>query len=56
MRHAYDRIARVFAVIFVCLGFAILVRTALEGGGIGFAFGALFVALGAARLYLLRQR
>jgi hypothetical protein len=47
----------VFAVVFVGLGFALLVVTALRGGGVvGFVLGALFVALGAARLHLLRQR
>ena len=47
----------VFAVAFVGLGFALLVVTALHGGGVvGFVLGALFVALGAARLHLLRQR
>ena len=47
----------VFAAVFVGLGFALLVVTALRGGGVvGFVLGALFVALGAARLHLLRQR
>jgi len=47
----------VFAVVFVGLGLALLVVTALRGGGaVGFVVGALFVALGAARLHLLRQR
>jgi hypothetical protein len=33
-----------------------LVRTAYEGGGtLGFVVGALFVALGTARIYLLRK-
>jgi hypothetical protein len=47
----------VFAVVFVGLGLALLVVTALRGGGaVGFVVGALFVALGAARLHLLRRR
>ena len=45
-----------FSVLFIGLGLAILIRTALEGGGIGFLLGALFVAVGSGRLYLLRQR
>ena len=46
-----------FAVVFVGLGFALLVVTALRGGGVvRLVLGALFVALGAARLHLLRQR
>ena len=47
----------VFAVVFVGLGFALLVVTALRGGGtLGFVLGALFVALGVGRLHLLRRR
>ncbi len=46
-----------FAVTFVGLGFAILIVTALHGRGqVGFVIGALFVALGAGRLVLLRRR
>jgi uncharacterized membrane protein HdeD (DUF308 family) len=52
----YRRAVLVFGVLAIVLGFAILVRTAYEGGGtVGFAVGALFVALGTARLYLLRR-
>ena len=47
----------IFAVVFVGLGLALLVVTALRGGGaVGFVVGALFVALGTARLHLLRRR
>jgi hypothetical protein len=47
----------VFAVTFVCLGFALLVVTGLRGGGAtGYVVGGLFVALGAGRLTLLRRR
>ena len=45
----------VFAVLFVVLGVALVVRTAQAGGGIGYLFGALFVALGVGRLYPLRR-
>jgi hypothetical protein len=52
----YRRAVLVFALTAIVLGFAILVRTAYEGGGtLGFAVGALFVALGTARIYLLRK-
>lgn len=52
----YERAVTVFAVTFVGLGLALLVVTALHGGGVvGFVVGALFVALGAARLRLLRR-
>jgi TRAP-type mannitol/chloroaromatic compound transport system permease large subunit len=55
VKETYDRFVRIFAVVFIVLGFVMLVRTASEGGGIGFVIGALFIALGAARLYLLRR-
>jgi len=52
----YRRAVLVFGILAIALGFAILVRTAYTGGGtVGFAVGALFVALGAARLYLLSK-
>jgi hypothetical protein len=46
----------VFGVVAIVLGLALLVRTATLGGGIGYLFGALFVGLGAGRLYLLLRR
>jgi hypothetical protein len=47
----------VFAVLFVAIGVALLVRTAAAGGGVvGFVLGALFIALGIARLTLERRR
>jgi hypothetical protein len=45
-----------FAVVFTALGFTMIAITAARGGGIGLLLGALFVALGLGRLYLLRQR
>jgi len=57
VNRVYRRLVLVSAAVAVALGFAILVRTAYEGGGtVGYAVGALFVALGAARLYLLKQQ
>jgi len=56
VNRVYRRSVLVFGSLAVVLGFAILVRTAYEGGGtVGFVVGALFVALGAARLYLLKR-
>ena len=56
MNRMYRRSVLVFGALAVVLGFAILVRTAYEGGRtVGFVVGALFVALGAARLYLLKR-
>jgi hypothetical protein len=51
----HRRAVLVFGVVAVGLGAAILVRTASAGGGAGYLFGALFVGLGAGRLYLLRR-
>ncbi|HET7146565.1 MAG TPA: hypothetical protein VFI10_05120 [Gaiellaceae bacterium] len=57
MNRAYRRTVLVSAAIAIALGFAILIRTAYEGGGtVGYAIGALFVALGTARLYLLTHQ
>ena len=55
MRVLYARSVLVFGLLAIGLGVAILVRTASRGGGAGYLFGALFVALGAGRLYLLRR-
>ena len=52
----YRRSVALFSATFIVLGFALLVVTAMRGGGTtGFLVGALFVALGTARLYLLRR-
>jgi hypothetical protein len=54
---AYRTSIAVLSAIFVVLGFAILIRTAVAGGGVvGFVFGALFIALGTGRLWLLRVK
>jgi hypothetical protein len=46
-----------FAVVFVGIGVALVAATASRGGGsFGYLMGALFVALGLGRLYLLRTR
>jgi hypothetical protein len=47
----------VFALTFLGIGLALLVVTAVRGGGaLGYAMGVLFAALGLGRLYLLRSR
>ena len=57
MRPLQHRSTQAFGVIAILLGATLLVETALAGGGqVGFLLGALFVALGAGRLYLLRHR
>jgi len=46
----------VFGLAFVAIGVALLVVTALHGGGfVGFLLGGLFIAAGVGRLYLLRR-
>jgi hypothetical protein len=53
----YGRAVVAFSVVFVGLGVALLVVTAVHGGGvIGFVLGGLFVALGVARIQLERKR
>jgi hypothetical protein len=52
----YRHAVFVFGLLAIGLGFALLVRTAWAGGGVGYVFGFLFVAVGAGRLYLLRRR
>jgi uncharacterized membrane protein HdeD (DUF308 family) len=56
MTRVYRRFVLVFGLVAIVLGFAMLIRTAYAGGGmIGYVLGAMFVALGTARLYLLRK-
>jgi hypothetical protein len=44
------------AVTFIGIGVALLVVTAVHGGGVvGFTLGGLFIAAGAARLSVLRR-
>jgi len=53
---AYQRLVQTFGLVAIVLGVGIVVRTAWEGGGVGYVFGCLFVAVGAGRIYLLRRR
>ncbi len=53
----YRRSIFVFSGCFVLIGIALLVVTAVNGGGfVGFVLGALFVALGVGRIQLERKR
>ena len=53
----YRRSIYVFSALFVIIGLALLVITAVNGGGFtGFLLGALFVALGVGRIQLERKR
>ncbi len=51
---AYRIGVAVLAVLFVGIGIALLAVTAVRGGALGYVLGALFIAAGSARLYLLR--
>jgi hypothetical protein len=53
---AYRAGVALLAVVFLGIGVALLAVTAARGGGIGYLLGALFIAAGTARLYLLRRR
>jgi hypothetical protein len=53
----YRNAIAVFGVVFVGIGIALFVVTAVNGGNaLGYVLGLLFVALGVGRLYLLRAR
>ncbi|MEO5634428.1 hypothetical protein [Gaiella sp.] len=53
----YRRSIFVFSACFVLIGIALLVVTAVNGGGlVGLVLGALFVALGVGRVQLERKR
>lgn len=55
--NAYRYAVRLFAVIFIGIGLAIIVVTTVKGGAVfGYVMGVLFIGLGAGRLYLLRAR
>jgi hypothetical protein len=52
----YTRLVIVLAGTMVALGFALLIVTAIHGGGVvGYVVGALFVALGVGRIHLQRK-
>lgn len=53
----YRRSIFIFSGCFVLIGLALLVVTAINGGGlVGFLLGALFIALGVGRIQLERKR
>jgi hypothetical protein len=53
---AYRTSVAVLALVFIGIGIALLAVTASRGGVVGYVLGALFIAAGSARLYLLRRR
>jgi len=52
----YRSAVATFGWVAIGLGVALIVETAVYGGGVGYLLGLLFIALGAGRLYLLRRR
>jgi hypothetical protein len=51
------RVNRILAYAFIAIGIALLVETAILGGGqVGFLAGAVFVALGILRHRAMRPR
>jgi len=44
------------SLALIGLGVAMIVVTAIHGGGVGLLIGSLFVAAGCGRLFLLRRR
>jgi hypothetical protein len=56
MKELYTSTVGLFGVVAIGLGIALIVETAIEGGGVGYVLGVLFLALGAGRLYLLWRR
>jgi hypothetical protein len=53
----YRSLVALFATLFIGIGIALVVVTAVHGGkGFGYLMGVLFFALGVGRLYLLRRR
>lgn len=53
---AYRPAVLLLSGLMIALGIALVVRTAVDGGGAGLLFGVLFVAAGAGRLWLVRRR
>jgi hypothetical protein len=56
VKTSYRVATAIFGIVAIGLGIGIVVQTARLGGGFGYVIGALFVALGAGRLYLLTRR
>jgi hypothetical protein len=53
----YRGATALFGIAFLGIGIALVVVTAVRGGGlVGYVLGVLFGALGVGRLYLLRSR
>ena len=47
------RTTQILSAVLVVLGIAILVQTAIQGGGIGYLLGVLMIGAGALRIWLI---
>ena len=57
MSDFHRRTTVAFGVVAIGLGVALLIVTAVHGGGsVGYLLAVLFLALGCGRLYLVRRR
>jgi hypothetical protein len=56
VKGSYRAAVALFGVVALGLGVALIVETALQGGGVGYLLGVLFIAMAAGRLYLLVRR
>lgn len=54
MRNARKRATAAVSVLLVALGLAVLIETIVVGGELGFLLGALLLAAGVLRVWLLR--
>ena len=52
----YRTMTQLIAALTIALGVTMLAVTLWHGGGVGLILGALFVAAGAGRFWLLRRR
>jgi hypothetical protein len=52
----YRDVVFTFGLVAIGIGIALIVRTIVNGGGVGIVIGLLFIGLGVGRLYLLRRR
>lgn len=48
-------LTQAISLVLIVLGIALLVETAVVGGGIGYLFGVLFVLAGGLRFYVTRR-
>jgi hypothetical protein len=53
---AYRTLVRLFAVVMIVLGLAMLSFTLRHGFGVGVILGLLFIGAGVGRLLMLRRR